>query len=143
MLTMFEPVPTHTEFRRRTEDALRLSEATKSAILESALDCIISIDHTGMVLDFNPAAERTFGYTRDEAIGSEMAQLIIPAQLRERHRAGINRAVLSGKDTILGRRIEITAQRKNGEIFPVELAITRIATGGPPIFTGHIRDITE
>ena len=140
---MFEEGQTHTEFRRRTEDALRLSEAIKSAILESALDCIITIDHTGLVLDFNPAAERTFGYTREEAIGTEMAQLIIPEELRERHRQGIHRAVATGQDKILGRRIEITAQRKNGELFPVELAITRIVTSGNPIFTGHIRDITE
>src|SRR5262249_54574526 len=83
-----------------------------------------------------------FGYTREEAIGREMAELIIPPQLRERHRAGLAEAVASGKDRIVGRRIEITAMRSNGEQFPVELAITRIATAGPPMFTGHIRDIT-
>ncbi|MCI0745789.1 MAG: PAS domain S-box protein [Verrucomicrobia subdivision 3 bacterium] len=125
------------------EAALRASEAIKSAILATALDCIITIDHEGRVLDFNPAAERTFGYSRDEAIGREMADLIIPPYLRERHRAGLKRAVTSGRDTIMGQRIEIAAVRKNGEEFPVELAITRIATNGAPIFTGHIRDITE
>jgi PAS domain S-box-containing protein len=123
--------------------ALLRSEALKSAILETALDCIVTIDHEGRVLDFNPAAERTFGYTRDEALGREMADLIVPAHLRERHRAGLRRAVESGKDTIVGHRIEITAVRKNGEEFPVELAITRIALAGTPLFTGHIRDISE
>jgi PAS domain S-box-containing protein len=126
-----------------TQKALRVSEAVKAAILETALDCIVTIDHAGQVLDFNPAAERTFGYTRAEALGHEMGDLIIPPGLRESHRRGLARAVSSGEDKIVGRRIEITAMRKSGEEFPVELAITRIKTGGTPIFTGHIRDISE
>ena len=133
----------NTELVTRTEAALRASEALKTAILETALDAIVTIDHVGHILDFNPAAEKIFGYSRDEVISQEMAQVIIPVHLRERHRMGLARAVASGKDTIVGQRIEITAVRKNGEEFPVELAITRIETGGPPIFTGHIRDITE
>jgi PAS domain S-box-containing protein len=133
----------NTESVNRTEAALRASEALKTAILATALDAIVTIDHKGHILDFNPAAEKIFGYTREEAVGQEMAHVIIPCHLRERHRMGLARAVASGKDTIVGQRIEITAVRKNGEEFPVELAITRIQTGGPPIFTGHIRDITE
>jgi PAS domain S-box-containing protein len=125
-----------------SEAALRLSEATRSAILEAALDGIVTIDHNGRVLDFNPAAEKTFGYSRTEALGREMAELIIPPHLRDQHRKGLALAVASGRDHIVGRRIEITAMRRNGEQFPVELAITRIATAGPPMFTGHIRDIT-
>jgi PAS domain S-box-containing protein len=134
---------TNTETVTRAEAALRASEALKTAILQTALDAIVTIDHAGHILDFNPAAEKMFGYAREEAIGQEMAQVVIPPQLRERHRIGLSRAVASGQDTIVGRRIEITAIRKSGEEFPVELAITRIQTGGPPIFTGHIRDITE
>jgi len=132
-----------TEFVTRTEAALRASEALKTAIFETALDCIVTIDHRGRVVDFNPAAERTFGYTREETLGQEMADLIIPPELRQRHRVGLSRAVASGRDTIVGQRIEITAMRKGGEQFPVELAITRISGSGEPIFTGHIRDITE
>lgn len=132
-----------TEFITRTEAALRASEALKTAILETALDCIVTIDHEGRVLDFNPAAEKTFGYRRDEAVGREMAELIIPPDLRGRHQVGLARAVKTGQDTIVGQRIEITAMRKGGELFPVELAITRIGGHTPPIFTGHIRDITE
>ena len=131
-----------TEFVTRTEAALRASEALKSAILETALDAIVTIDHQGHILDFNPAAAQMFGYSREEALGQEMAALIIPPHLRERHRHGLGRAVASGKDTIVGQRIEITAVRKGGEEFPVELAITRIRVNGPPIFTGHIRDIS-
>jgi PAS domain S-box-containing protein len=125
-------------------DALRASEALMSAILRTSLDCIITIDHTGQILDFNPAAEYTFGYSREEALGREMAELIVPPSLRDRHRQGIARAVSTGRDTIAGRRIEIVAMRKSGEEFPVELTITRIAIDGtPPLFAGHIRDITE
>jgi PAS domain S-box-containing protein len=124
--------------------ALRESEARIAAILATSLDCIVTIDHIGRVLDFNPAAERTFGYSRAEAIGCEMAELIIPPRLRERHRQGLVRAVNTGKDTIAGSRIEIVAMRNGGEEFPVELTITRIAlNGATPLFTGHIRDITE
>jgi PAS domain S-box-containing protein len=132
----------NTELVTRTEAALRASEALKTAILETALDAIVTIDHTGRVLDFNPAAEQMFGYTRAEALGVEMAELIIPPRLRGRHRMGLSRAVASGHDTIVGQRIEISAVRKSGEEFPVELAITRIRVNGSPLFTGHIRDIT-
>src|SRR6185295_9293813 len=113
----------NTQFIRfeRTEAALRLSEATKTAILDTALDCVVTIDHRGNVVDWNPAAERTFGYTRAEAAGREMGELIIPKAMLEMHRAGLARAVRSGQDMMAGKRIEIVAHRKNGEEFPVEL----------------------
>jgi PAS domain S-box-containing protein len=140
---MAAPASSHTEFVTRTEAALRASEALKTAILETALDAIVTIDQGGRILDFNPAAEKMFGHTRDEVLGREMAETIIPSRLRERHRLGLARAVATGEDTIVGRRIEISALRKDGEEFPVELAITRIRVNGAPIFTGHIRDITD
>jgi PAS domain S-box-containing protein len=135
----------NTQFLRyeRTEAALRLSEATKTAILEAALDCIVTIDHRGEVVDWNPAAEQTFGYTLREAIGREMAELIIPERMREMHRHGLARAIISDHELLGGKRIEIIARRKNGDEFPVELAITRIAAGANPLFTGHIRDISD
>ncbi len=122
---------------------MRASEALKTAILETALDAIVTIDQSGHILDFNQAAEKMFGHRREEALGKEMAEVIIPPHLRERHRHGLARAVATGQDTIVGQRVEITAIRKSGEEFPVELAITRIRVNGAPIFTGHIRDITE
>ena len=72
--------------QRRAEQELRASEARKSAILETALDCIITMDHEGKVVEFNPAAERTFGYRREQVIGQELGEFIIPPSLRERHR---------------------------------------------------------
>ena len=126
----------------RTTD-LRASEARKAAVLETALDSIITIDQQGRILDFNPAAEKTFGYPRVEVLGREMAELIIPPGLRDRHRAGLKQAVESGNDTMVGRRIEVPALRSNGEEFTVELALARIQTETGPIFTAHIQDISQ
>ena len=83
---------------------------------------------------------RTFGYTRAEALGREMAELIIPPGLRERHRNGLARYLATGDGPVLGKRFEITAVRKDGSEFPVELAICRIPTSGPPTFTGHLAE---
>jgi PAS domain S-box-containing protein len=129
--------------RRRTEHTLRGSEARKAAILDSALDCIVTIDHEGCITEFNPAAERTFGYRRDEVLGHQLADVIIPPALRERHRQGLARYLATGEARVLGRRIEMPAVRADGSEFPAELAITRIPLDGPPSFTGYLRDITE
>src|SRR5439155_11216546 len=122
---------------------LRKSEARKGAILESALDGIISIDHQGCILEFNPAAQRMFGYTREQVIGKEMARLIIPLSLREKHRRGLAHYLATGKGPVLGQRLELSALRADGEEFPVELSITRVGSEEPAIFTGFVRDITE
>ena len=103
----------------------------------------MTIDHEGCITEFNPAAERTFGYRRDEILGRQLADVIIPPALRERHREGFARYLATGDAQVLGRRIELTAVRADGSEFPVELAITRIPLGGPPSFTGYLRDITE
>jgi PAS domain S-box-containing protein len=129
--------------RAQSDAALKSGEARKAAILDSALDCVMTIDHEGCITEFNPAAERTFGYRRDEVIGKQMADVIIPPSLREQHRLGLARYVATGEERVLGRRLEITAVRADGSEFPVELAITRIPMEGPPSFTGYLRDITE
>ena len=125
------------------EEALRESEARKGAILESALDCVITMDHEGRVVEFNPAAEATFGIPARDAIGREMAELIIPPELRDAHRAGLARYLETGEGTIVGRRIELRGMRSDGTEFPVELAVNRIAGHSPPLFTGYLRDITR
>ncbi|MGH7845642.1 MAG: PAS domain S-box protein [Candidatus Binatia bacterium] len=129
--------------RKEIEHALRESEARKTAILQSALDCIVTIDHDGAVLDFNPAAERTFGYSSAQAARKELAGLIIPLRFRESHRQGLRRCLETDAARVLGKRIEMTALRADGTEFPVELSITRIDLEGSPIFTGYLRDITE
>jgi PAS domain S-box-containing protein len=129
--------------RRRAELEVRESEERKRAILAAALDCVVTIDDQGRVVEWGGAAEETFGYSAAEAVGHEMAELIVPPSLRARHRSGFARYVQTGEGTILGRRIEITGMRADGAEFPVELAITRINLPGPPMFTGFLRDITE
>jgi PAS domain S-box-containing protein len=129
--------------RRRAEQSGAAVERRHRATLEASLDCVIAMDHEGKVVEFNPAAERTFGFTSAEAVGREMAELIVPPDLRERHRHGLRRYLESGEPTLLDRRIEIEAVRRDGSRFPVELTITRIDVPGEPVFTGHLRDITE
>jgi PAS domain S-box-containing protein len=119
------------------------SEARETAILNSALDCIITIDHEGRITEFNPAAERTFGHRREDVLGAVLGDLIVPPALRERHRQGLARYVATGQGTVIGKRVEMTALRADGTEFPVELAITPIPGSGPPSFTGYLRDITE
>jgi PAS domain S-box-containing protein len=129
--------------RRRAESRAREAGERHRAIVDAALDCIVTIDQDGRVLEFNPAAESTFGYPEHEAVGREMAELIVPPSLRERHREGFARCVREGNGALLGRRIEITGMRADGSEFPVELTITRIDVPGAPRFTGFVRDITE
>jgi PAS domain S-box-containing protein len=128
--------------RKRGEAALRASEARKTSILQTALDCIITIDHESRILEFNPAAERTFGYRREEVLGRPMPEVIIPPEFREAHRTGLARYLDTGEAVVLGRRIEIRGMRSDGSEFPVELATNRIASDGPAIFTATLRDIT-
>ncbi|HEV8530606.1 MAG TPA: PAS domain S-box protein [Methylomirabilota bacterium] len=121
----------------------RESDARMKAILETALDCVITMDHAGKILQFNPAAERTFGYSRSEALGRELGELIVPPSLRARHRQGLAHYMATGEGPVIGKRIELTAMRADGTEFPVELAVTRIGLDSPPVFTGYIRDLSE
>ena len=127
---------------KQAEEKLRESENRKSAILSAALDAIISMDHEGIISDFNPAAEQTFGYGRDEAIGQSLADLIIPERLRQRHCEGLVRYLATGDGPVLGKRIELPALHADGREFPAELSISRIADLEPPMFTATLRDIT-
>jgi PAS domain S-box-containing protein len=129
--------------RRRDFVALRGKEARHTAMLAAALDCVISMDHTGHVLEFNRAAERTFGYSAAEAVGRELAELIVPPSLRDEHRRGLARYLDTMTAEVLDQRVELTAMRADGTEFPVELTITRIGLPGPPVFTGYVRDITD
>ncbi|MFL5656195.1 MAG: PAS domain S-box protein, partial [Ktedonobacteraceae bacterium] len=122
--------------RKKVEEALRESEAHKGAVFDTALDSIITMDHMGKIVEFNPAAERTFGYARNEVIGQDMAELIIPQPLRERLRRGLAHYLATGEGAIIDRRIEIVAMRQDGSEFPIELAITRVPKEGLPLFTG-------
>lgn len=129
--------------RLRAEETVRTSEIRKAAILQTAIDAIIMIDYRGIIIEWNAAAERLFGYSHKEAIGQEMVALIVPPALRSQHTIGFARYLVTEEPHILEQRIEITALRANGQEFPIELTITRIPLDGPPIFTGYLRDISE
>jgi PAS domain S-box-containing protein len=129
--------------RKTIEAQLSASEVLKTAILQSALDCIITIDEEGAIVEWNPAAEQTFGYTRQEVLGRPMADYIVPPALRAAHEGAMARYLTTGHGTMLGRRIETTAQRRGGAEFPVELTITPIELNGSKLFTAYMRDITS
>ncbi|HLF95444.1 MAG TPA: PAS domain-containing protein, partial [Planctomycetota bacterium] len=100
--------------RKRADRILRESRERMSAVLETALDCIITIDERGTVLEFNPAAEKVFGYPRDAAVGRPMSELIIPPDLREAHQRGLHRFLETGEGPLLGKRVQVRAQRSDG-----------------------------
>jgi two-component system NtrC family sensor kinase len=122
---------------------LHASEVLNAAITASALDCIIAIDEAGLVIEFNPAAEQTFGYTRADAIGRPISELIVPPALRQRHTEGFQRYLRTGTATVLDRRIEIDGMRADGSIFPLELAITEVRLPHRRLFTAYLRDLTS
>jgi PAS domain S-box-containing protein len=129
--------------RRKVERRTQESERRKAAVIRASLDCIIKIDHKGRITEFNPAAEQTFGYRREDVMGRQMAELVIPPSLREQHRQGMAHYLATGEGPILDKRIEKTALRADGTEFPVELSVSRIPVDGPPLFAAFLRDITD
>jgi PAS domain S-box-containing protein len=127
---------------RHAQEELRESEALKGSILDAALDCIVSIDHMSRVIEWNTAAERTFGYPREAALGRDLAELIIPPEYRERHREGMAHYLATGEGPVLNKRIELDAVRADGSRLPVELAISPISARDRPRFTAYLRDLT-
>src|ERR1700722_8925284 len=122
--------------------AARASKAVlESGFLRAALDCIVIADAENRVVEFNPSAEETFGYSRDEALGRPLTELIIPPSLRDAHRRAFDAFVESRSPKLLGRRIEIAAMRADGTEFPVELALSQIG-GDPLLICGAIRDLS-
>lgn len=122
--------------RQDREDQLR-------AIVRGALDAVVTIDHRGLVVEWNPQAETIFGHSREESVGKLLADLIIPERYREAHARGMQRLLATGQEQMLRRRIEITALRKSGEELPVELTVLPLHLGEQTLFSSFIRDITE
>jgi PAS domain S-box-containing protein len=129
--------------RKRAEESLRQSEARKTAILESALDAIITIDQAGTVQEWNPAAEQIFGYRKSEALGRKVDALIIPPAMTDIYQDGLAEYLMTGVGSLLGRPIELTVMRAGGTEFRAELAITRNSRDEPTVYTCFVRDITE
>ncbi len=113
------------------------------ALLDSSLDAVIVIDMDGCVVEWSSAAERTFGRSREEALGRDLAELIIPEPLRAAHREGLRRFLETGRGKFFGNRVELQALRSDGSVFPIELAISSIGTRDRLAFVGYARDITD
>jgi two-component system sensor histidine kinase/response regulator len=129
--------------RQEAENEARNAQARNDAILDVALDCVILIDESGRVAQFNPAAERTFGYTAKEAVGADFVESIFPADRRQPVREAMASYLATGDTAILNRRLELTSMRKSGETFSVEIAIAPISTDCGKMFAAYVRDITE
>lgn len=128
---------------RRAREANRSSSRFISTV-NASLDAIILADAKGTIIDFSPAAESIFGYTRNRALGSSMAELIIPPNLRDAHHAGMKRFLKTGEKKIIDAgRVEVTAMRSNGASFPVELSIGMTMEPEGPIFIAYVRDISQ
>ncbi|WP_428424130.1 PAS domain S-box protein [Pararhizobium sp.] len=123
-------------------EAQNAADAYHAVIVDNALDAIVVIDEMGAVVDFNPAAVSIFGYSRDEAMGQQISELIIPISLRSAHNRGIASYIDSGTTRILGRRLELEAVRSTGELIPVELTITEVKLGAKRLFAAHLRDLS-
>ncbi len=128
--------------RTRIEAAVAREHRRMHAILDTALDAVIGMDHDGRITDFNPAAERIFGYSRAAAVGQELANLLIPEHLRASHRHGLQHYLATGQGPLIDKRVETTAWHADGHEFPAEVAITRVVDTDPPLFTGYVRDLT-
>jgi PAS domain S-box-containing protein len=135
----------HSEERFRLADhsLVEPSQALLRAALDAALDAIITIDERGLIIEFNHAAENMFGFSRNQVVGKQMAELLIPPSLRDSHYRGFARFLTTGEGPILGTRVEVSALRADGSEFPVELSINKVALEGETLFTGYVRDLSE
>jgi PAS domain S-box-containing protein len=129
--------------RRRAQEDLRRNEARMRAVLDSALDAVVGMDDRGVVTAWNPRAAEIFGWTRDEALGRKLAELIIPPGLREEHARGLDRFRAGGDAPLLGRRLEMRALKRDGTEIPCELSIIAVRDGESCSFNAFLSDISE
>jgi len=122
---------------------LAASEARMRSVLDAALDAVVMMDERGRVTSWNARAETLFGWSGDEAIGRVLADLIIPPRYREGHTRGLARFLDTGGGPVIGRRVELSAMRRDGSEFPVELTVTALREGGAYLFNAFVADITD
>ncbi len=129
--------------RKRAEQELIESQARLQAIIDTSLTAIVTMNDQGVITDWNPQAEVTFGWPRKDVLGRILVDTIIPPEYRDAHRAGLARYLATGEGPVLGKVLELTGLHRDGHEFPVELAISLASPpGGRPLFVGLIRDIT-
>ncbi len=125
----------------RLRESLTESQARKNSILESSLDPIITINHEGLIIEFNRAAEQTFGHARDKVLNTRPSDVLFPPSNSEEQGNRIERYLESGEGSMLGKRVEVTVSRANGESFPAEMAMTMGQINGAPVLSFFVRDI--
>ncbi|MEQ6250209.1 PAS domain S-box protein [Sulfitobacter sp. HNIBRBA3233] len=132
---------------RRSANAERAEASARNRlqdVISTSIDGILAVDRHGRILDYNGAAERIFGYTRDQAIGQSMAELIIPDHLRRTHEAGMERYNQTGEKRVVGAGlVQLLAKRMDGTVFPVEATIASVDADGDEIFVSFLRDVSE
>jgi PAS domain S-box-containing protein len=128
---------------QQTAAVIRNSEARFRTIFDTAFDAIVSMDLSGHIIDWNPQAEKIFGWSREEAIGRKLSDTIIPEKYREAHERGMEHFRSTGEGPVLNRSFEIEALRRGGEIFPVQLSINPVRLDDGVTFTAFISEITE
>jgi two-component system cell cycle sensor histidine kinase/response regulator CckA len=126
-----------------TVQALQSSEDRKTAILASAIDAVITIDALGRIIEFNPAAELTFGLVEANAKGTDLAQLVTPPDPLGPQWVGLDRVLASSDERLLGRRFELVGTRADSSTFPAEVTMTPVEGVGPRFFIAFIRDLTR
>jgi PAS domain S-box-containing protein len=129
--------------RKRAQAAAQENAALARGIIETALDAFVQIDEAGRVLDWNACAERLFGWSRTDAVGQVLASLIVPPAVRAQHQEGLERFLRTGASTILDRRIEVVALRRDGTDVKCELTVTALKRQSGYVFNAFIRDLTE
>lgn len=128
--------------RRRAEEALRHSETRTRAIVDTAVDGIITINENGIVELFNPAAERLFGYSADEVVGRSI-QMLMPESLRGAHQEQLTQYLSTGERHVIGMNREVLGRHRDGSLFPLELVVSEVFLGDQRLFTGIVRNLTE
>lgn len=129
--------------RKRAERTLRATEERTRAIIETALDAVITIDASGAITGWSRQAERTFGWSRQEVLGRPLADTIVPERYRDAHRRGLERYMATGEVRVLNQRLELSALDRSGREFPIELAITPIRIDDTTSFSAFVRDISD
>jgi len=129
--------------RRASDEALQESEMRLRRVIDSAYEAFISMDGSGLIVDWNQEAENMFGWPRAQAVGRSVGELIVPERYRAAHAAGLHRLAGAGASPSANRRLEISALHRDGSEFPTELSIWRIPSARTPLFGAFVRDITE
>ena len=128
--------------RKRAEEALRESEAKARAVLETTVDGIITIDEEGYIESFNQAAEEIFEYAEEEVLGENIT-ILMPEPYRSEHDSYLRSYRETGRRQIIGIGREVEGRRKDGSVFPMDLAVSEVQLNGRCLFTGVVRDISE